>query len=227
MTLRGTYLTGIGALVVIQVGLAFGLIGLLTRVSPAVQEILAENVYSNEAAEDMMAAMALAVAGAEGEHRAAFDDALERARRNITLDAERPVLDDLQQRGSSVFGGSKDALPGALDAAQELIAINRSAMEGANQRARRLGSSGAWAAVVLALVGFLVSVLVVRHTMHGVVEPVEELESVLQSYRQGDRYRRCQGRAASQEMRRVLSAVNLLLDRANRVIDEKLDASDD
>ena len=227
MTLRGSYLAGIGVLVLIQVLLAFGVIGLLTRMSPAVQEILAENVYSNEAAEDVMAALALAIAGIEGDHRERFDDALARARHNVTEDEEVPVIEALERHGDRVLRGESAALPLALEAAEHLIEINRSAMERANERAQRLGTTGAWTAVVLGLTGFLVSVLVVRRTIFGVVEPVEELEAVLRSFREGDRYRRCQGRAASQEMRHVLGAVNTLLDRVHRVVDEKLDSSDD
>lgn len=239
MTLRGGYLTGIGILVLLQLMTAFGAIGLLTRMSPAVEEILAENVVSNEAAEDAVTALALALADARSaapsgveeelltERRTSFESAIERARRNVTEDEERAAIDELQRAGQRVLEGDATAAAVAVDAADRLIAINRTAMQEANARAQRLGSTGAWAAVALALTGFFVSILVVRRTVFGVVEPVEELEATLDAYEKGDSYRRCQGRAASQEMRRVLGAVNTLLDRANRVTEEKLDSSDD
>jgi hypothetical protein len=227
MTLRSRYLTGIVALVVIQLLTAFGAVGLLTRMSPAVQEILAQNVYSTEAAEDALMAVLLGLEDDADHPRERFLDAVSRARQNVTEDGEVPAIDDLERWGRLALAGQPGALSGVVEAAERLTTINREAMQRASTGALNLGNAGAWAAVALTLGGFLISIVVARHTIFGVLEPVEELEDVLRSYRAGDRYRRCQGRAASQEMRRVLSAVNTVLDHANRVDAEKLDASDD
>lgn len=227
MTLRSRYLTGIVALVVIQLLTAFGAVGLLTRMSPAVQEILAQNVYSTKAAEDALMAVLLGQDDGADQPRALFLDAVGRARQNVTEDGEVPAIDDLERWGRLALAGQPDAAAGVVEAVERLTAINREAMQRASTRALNLGNTGAWAAVALTLAGFLISIVVARNTIFGVLEPVEELEDVLRSYRSGDRYRRCQGRAASHEMRRVLSAVNTVLDHANRVDAEKLDASDD
>lgn len=217
MTLRGGHLSGISLLVAVQLATAFAAIGLLTRMSPAVEEILAENVYSNEAAEEMVSSLGLALAGVDGDHHAAFNEAVRRARENITETEEVPVIDRIDAAGQSFFAGDRTALRAAVDGAQQLIAINRAAMQRANEEAQRLGTAGAWAAVALSLVGFFVSVIVVRRTIQGIVEPIEELEAALDAFRAGDPYRRCQGKAASEEMRHVLRAVNVLLDRATRM----------
>lgn len=227
MTLRTGFLLGIAMLVAIQLATAFSAIGLLTRMSPAVGEILAENVYSNEAAEDALSALLLFEGGVEGDHQAGFESALERARKNVTEPGEVPVIDSIDSLGQRVFAGDRDAVQPVVVAARELIHINRQAMQRANSRALRLGSTGAWAAVTLSLVGFLVSALVVRRTIVGVVEPVEELEAALTAFRNGDTFRRCQGRAASTEMRRVLGSINTLLDRANRIAEEERGESRD
>ena len=227
MSLRGGYLFGIAVLLGIQMALAFGSIGLLSRMSPAVQEILAENVYSNEAAEDMLSAMALSAAGVEGDHGRTFESALDRARKNITVDAEVVPLEALGRLQQGALAGDREALANAVSQANQLIRVNRDAMQVANERARRLGTTGAWAAVALALAGWLASVVVVGRAVVGLVEPVEELHATLKAHREGDPYRRCQSRRASMEMRQILSAVNVLLDRSNRVTREKLDASDD
>lgn len=217
MNLRRGYLSGIAVLFVIQLVTAFGAIGLLVRVSPAVEEILAENVYSNEAAEEMSSAMALAAAGIEGDHVARFNAALTRARENITEIEEVAVIDELEMLGHRALAGDREALDAAVRGTSHLIEINRLAMQRANERAQRLGTAGAWAAVALALAGWVVGVAVIRRSIVGIVEPIEELESVLESYRLGDTYRRCQARAASSEIRRILGSVNVLLDRANRM----------
>jgi len=227
MNLRSRYLAGIGALVVIQLATAFGAIGLLTRMSPAVQEILAQNVYSTAAAEDALAAVLLVFQDDARDQQPRFLDAVGRARQNVTEEGEVPAIDDLERWGRLALAGDRSAVAGVVEAAERLIAINRDAMQRANARALNLGNTGAWAAVVLTLAGFLISIVVARHTIFGVLEPVAELEDVLRSYHAGDRFRRCQRRSASREMRRVLSVVNTVLDHANRVDAEKLDASDD
>ena len=53
MQLRREFLVGLGILVVLNVLFAFGAIGLLLRMSPAIERILKENVSSGEAADEM------------------------------------------------------------------------------------------------------------------------------------------------------------------------------
>lgn len=224
MTLRGSFLAGIGALVVIHLATAFGAIGLLVRMSPAVQDILAENVYSTEAAEDVMAALLLSAAGRDGDNQKRFSDALARARANVTEEGEIQAIDDLERLGPGAFAGDSEAIVSAIAAVERLTMINREAMQLASDRALNLGVTGAWAAVSLALAGFMVSVLVVRRIIRGVVEPVEELESVVDASMHGDSFRRCQARTASREMRQVLDTVNELLDLAHRTADGQLDS---
>jgi hypothetical protein len=225
MTLRGSLLAGIGALVVIHLATAFGAIGLLTRMSPAVRDILAENVYSIEAAEDVLMVLTSAAAADSGDHASRFEGAIGRARANVTELDEVPAIDDLERCGAAALAGDPAALVGAVAAADRLIAINRDAMQRASLKALNLGVTGAWAAVVLALAGFLIGAFVIRRIVRGVVEPVEELARALAAHGRGDRFRRCQARSASQEMRQVFGAVNTLLDYVHRVSDDRLNAS--
>ncbi len=224
MTLRGSFLAGIGALVAIHLATAFGAIGLLTRMSPAVRDILAENVYSIEAAEDVLMVLVSSAAADSAVHASVIEGAIGRARANVTELDEVAAIDDLERWGTAALAGDPAALLEAVAAADRLIAINRDAMQRASLRALNLGMTGAWAAVVLALAGFLVGAFVIRRIMRGVVEPVEELRSALAAHSLGDRFRRCQARSASQEMRQVFGAVNFLLDYAHRVTGDRLDA---
>ncbi len=224
MTLRGSFLVGIGVLVLIHLATAFGAIGLLMRMSPAVQDILAENVYSTEAAEDVMASLLLSATGRKDGSRERYSGALARARANVTEEGELPAIEDLERLGPDALAGDPDALVGALAAAEKLARINRDAMQLASDRALNLGMTGAWAAVSLALAGFMISILVVRRILRGVIEPVEELELVIDACRHGDLFRRCQAHTASREMRQVLEAVNEMLDNAHRVNEERLES---
>ena len=58
MRLQRDFLLSVGILVAFNILLAFGAIGLFTRMSPAIERILQENVYSTDAAEEMLALLA-------------------------------------------------------------------------------------------------------------------------------------------------------------------------
>jgi nitrate/nitrite-specific signal transduction histidine kinase len=99
---------------------------------------------------------------------------------------------------------------------QELISINRNAMEAVDEDARRLGSAGAWAAVAVGFLSFLLSLLAVSRLQRRVVLPLAELYQVLEGAREGERLRRCRTWDAPREIALVTSAVNELLDERLR-----------
>ena len=211
MPLHRRYALAFTMLIALQVVTSFGAIGLLGRMSPAIEEILNENVASNEAAEEMLSALALG-AGETGGNRV-FADALERARRNVTEEQEVPVLDRIERYGNAALAGDTTAFEPAVIALGELIRINRAAMWKANATAKRLGRAGAWSAVVLALAAFGTGVLIVRHAQMRIFAPLARLTAVLQAWRNGDVHRRCHAATAADEMQRVLESVNALLDQ--------------
>src|SRR5690606_15230316 len=93
-----------------------------------------------------------------------------------------------------------------------LVHLNRTAMHTVDLQAQRLGTAGAWAAVFVALFSFGASIFVLRRLEGRVVEPLEELGSVLEQVTSGDRFRRCRAFEAPDEIAQALSAVNALLD---------------
>ena len=99
MNLRRNFLIGVGILLSLNLLLALGAIGLLTRMSPAIREIIEENVVSLEACEVMLSV--LASGEEEGElssrSRRRYRDALERAKNNVTEKEEVPVLEQIEQ----------------------------------------------------------------------------------------------------------------------------------
>lgn len=213
MQLRREFLIGLGTLVTLNVLFAFGAIGLLLRMSPAIERILQENVYSIEATEDMLS---LLVESARQSSRDVtlqqFEQALQRARNNVTEAEEIPVLQTIQQHYRAAIGGDEQAVGTLVRALQRLIHINQSAMEATGKEAQRLGFAGAWVAVLVALVSFMISLIVVHKLEERVVNPFVELYRVLQSVLAGNPYRRCREIDAPEEIKRVLSSVNVILD---------------
>ena len=214
MQLRRNFLLSVCVLVALNVLLAFGAIGLLTRMSPAIKRILQDNVYSTEAAGEMLALLARPVREPMSDpHRSLFEHALQRARNNVTEPEEVAVLERITQQYSAALAGEDSAVVVVVQALQQLIAINRQAMMNADQEARRLGAAGAWAAVCIAVVSFMISLLVIHRLERFVLHPLIELYDVLEAVRAGNHHRRCRVSAAPEEIRRVLSVVNVLLDQ--------------
>lgn len=210
---RRELLLTIGALVLINLVLAFGAIGLFVRMGPAIERILQENVYSIVAAEEMLAE--LAQAGSEPlspEARARVQHALGNAKRNVTEEEERPVVAAIERAMPSAMEGEPEGRRLAVGSVRQLIQINRDAMRNVDREARRLGAAGAWAAVFVGFLSFLLSVFVIVRLQKRFVRPLVELHQVLEGAREGDRLRRCRLTDAPTEVIQVTQAVNRLLD---------------
>lgn len=214
MQLRREFFIAVGTLVGLNILLSFGAIGLFTRMSPAIEKILEENVASNEAAEEMLSVLIEAASGPiEAESRLRFEAALERAMENVTEEEELPVLKRIQEGHVDALSGEAGAIVTIVREVRRLVGINREAMTAADERAQRLGTAGAWAAVFIALGSFVLSAIVIVGLERRVVEPLVELHSVLEGARTGDGYRRCRIVKGPVEVQRVLAAVNAILER--------------
>lgn len=201
---------GIAFLLGLQVVISFVAIGLLSRLSPAIDRILQENVYSIESAEQMLQALAR---HREGEPLdPAFGDALGRARANITEPGEREILDRIESESAALVAGDMPAYERTFTALEELIRENRAAMLATRDSARRLSVAGAWAAVLLAMLAFASGVVIAFRIERRIVEPLDEVFAVIKANDAGDAYRRCQLREAPGELREVMEALNELLD---------------
>lgn len=220
MELRREVLWTLGALVVFNVLLAFGVVGLLVRMGPAIGRILEENVYSIQATEEILAEFASvtdddepALAGIErARRRTNILAALERAKKNVTEPEERPVVKALEENIGAALAGDRSARRAVVAGCRRLIGINRQAMNRVDRAAQRLGTAGAWAAVLVGALSFALSVVVLRRLRRRVLLPLVELDAVLASARRGEGYRRCRPHDTPHEVAQVIRAVNLLLD---------------
>lgn len=203
---------GIGGLVLLQLLTAGAAIGLLSRVGTAISLAMRENVYSEAAASEML----YVVAGgepADDAERALFLGALDRARRNITVDDERPVIDGLTQVAPGALAGEpRDRLMAAA-LALELGEVNRRSMTAHETRARRLGWGGAWAAAIFGAVGFALALVVWRRFQLRFLAPLEEIDAVLTAALRGDVRRRARITDAPAELMRAKAGLNDVLDR--------------
>lgn len=224
MQLRRDFLIGLGILLFLNLLLALGTIGLLTRMSPAIREIIEENVVSLEAAEVMLSV--LASSDEEGEEysvqsRQKFRDSLERARRNVTEEAETPVLHRIEALSASAFQGDRRALSEIERLIVQLAEINRKAMVRADAEARRLGIAGAWIAVVFGLASLIIGLIVINRLDSRLVQPLIELDHVVTALNSGDQHRRFTLARAPSEIRRMFDRLNQFFDKMSRLNEER------
>lgn len=213
MELRRNLLLSVGTLVVLNLMFAFGAIGLFGRMGPAIARILQENVYSLEACEAMLAELALAKGSPVGQNdRTSFMEALHRVENNITDTAERPVIERIKGRADEALDGNAGAIDDVVADVGVLIRVNRAAMSRVDKAAQRLGRAGAWAAVFIGLISFVLSLFVLRYFDKRIIAPMEQIHDVLEASRRGDIHRRCWSHGAPGEIKEVMQSVNALLD---------------
>lgn len=203
----------VGALLVLQLLTSFAAIGLLARVSPAVDRILRENVPSMVATEEMLAVLARhPAAPVWGPDRARFEEALGRARHHMTEAEERALVERLEALSTSALGGDVDDRRQTVDVLVSLAEVNRASMRAADQVVRRIGAAGAWTAAIAGLLGAGLGAVVLNRLIHRIVIPVLKVDAALEAVRRGDRLRRCAPLAGPRDIVRLGENLNWMLD---------------
>ena len=216
MEVRRDVLLGVGALFVLNLLIAFVAIALFSRMGPVIDRIQSENVYSVAAGQQMLAALARAEGPLGEAESRAFDQALERARSNVTEPAEREPLDRLTELREAAASGTAAARAETVKQIEMLTAINYRAMAEADREALRLGQAGAWFSVFIAGFALVVSLVAVRRLDQRLVQPIRELWATLQALRAGDTHRRCSPAHAPVEFGRIFAQVHEILDQQTK-----------
>lgn len=207
-----------GAWVVILLNLlmAFGSIWIFMRMAPAIEVIIARNVVSLEATEEMLAILSLTdklpAGSAAGQN---FRQALERAKNNITEAEEAQLLTRVEGLQAASFAGEENARLELVNTLVELGRTNRSAMRAADVRAQQLGLGGAWTVVFMASAAFLVSMLFLRGLKKNLLLPLEEIHAAVTAFHSGDTMRRCSHKNAPKAMQPLMLRINELMDGHN------------
>lgn len=205
-----------GILLAIQAVTSMVAIGLLGRMSPAIEHILEENVMSVEAAEQMLAVLAEGNAPGGPDLRL-YLDGLRTIEENLTEPAERAPARELRALAPETLAADPTARRRSVALLRELGGINRGAMVRADERAKQLGIAGAWAAAFLGFAGLGASLLSMSRARRRILAPVTELARVAAAQRSGETHRRCMApAAAAPELARVMETMNELLDVRER-----------
>lgn len=216
MRIKTEIQAAIGALLAVLILSSFGMIGLLARMTPAIEHILEQNVSSLDSVETMLVLLARPRNGLDDgpdpTASAEFESALERLRSQITEPTEVPLVQAVTQHYQGALSGDRAALDATIDNLERLADVNRNTMVQRDVDARRLGIAGAWAAVFLGIFGFLLSLLIASRLTRRVVTPFHELYATVTAFMGGDLYRRCPTGAFPREFEAVAVTLNDLLD---------------
>ncbi|MFW7379249.1 MAG: hypothetical protein ACOH5I_10610 [Oligoflexus sp.] len=186
---------------------------LMERMSQAIKLILDENVYSLEAAQDMMAAVGLASITPLDLYQEQFLNALARSKKNITLPGESTLIDRIENLAPMAFAGEERSRRQILEELATLANMNRDAMIKADEDARFLAIAGGWAIVGLTIIGLLASNRFFHQVQQQAIAPMMEICRGLNDWEQGNRLRRFQSAKSSKDLRRAQQSLNAILDR--------------
>jgi hypothetical protein len=214
MKLAQSVKVGAWLLVAMNLLMAFGSIWIFMRMAPAIEVIVAQNEVSLEASEEMLAAMLMfgTSDSSAGEKLESFRTALNRAKNNITEKEESAVIDSIIQHYEDAFYGNELALRQTVSAIVKLGDINREAMRRADSRAQQLGYAGAWGVVFMATITFMIGMIFLRSMRKNLTEPMQEIDTVVSSFRRGDKMRRCSIGYPSKSVKQIFGNINELLD---------------
>lgn len=205
---------GAGLIIGLNLIMAFGSIWIFVRMAPAIETIIERNERSLYACEQMLTYLAASLSTSEDAEKLqdSFVRAMDKAERNITESEEPLAIEIIKKNYHLAFRGDPAARTKTLMAIGQLSEINRNAMVRADHKARQLGYSGAWGIVFMASAIFLLGLHFLRLIQRTLIRPIEELNSVIIAYHNGDRVRRCRKATAPQDFRTLLEGLNNILD---------------
>lgn len=223
MRLAKAFCFGAWLVVVINLLMAFGAIGIFTRMTPAIAEIISNNERSLKACEEMLVAMVMGTSkiGDTDSHQYDFKAALVRAKKNVTEGKEPEAIAIINSHYEAAFNGSEEAVKISTTAILQLSSINRDAMAEADRHAQQLGNGGAWGIVFMAIFSFIIGIVFIRQMNNKLLIPLEEIKTVLLEHQAGEMRRRCTGINLPSDIRSIFSIINQLLDRASHSLNNR------
>ena len=187
--------------------LALGSVWSFQRMSPEIDSIYQRNVVSLDACEKMLLAMTGSNVDIEQ-----FQLALQIAGNNITESGEQEVINRIKTLFRQLRQGDTQARNQLPDAITALNNFNRQAIINAARRTQQLRSAGAWGIVFMSMFFFTAAIIFEQRLRRTLLAPLQEIASVMEARKHGDKYRRCALPFASNEVKRLFAELNNLLD---------------
>ncbi|MGM0596458.1 MAG: hypothetical protein ACQES9_05400 [Myxococcota bacterium] len=215
MKLGNSLKLGAWLLIVLNVLMALGSVWVFMRMAPAIKLIIKNNEHSLEASGKMMMTLASIDPNSPEKQeklKKQFTAAMKQIKKNIG-DEELYYLEIISNNYQKAFNGDITAKESTVRAIAKLSEINRKSILNADSEARQYGSAGAWGVVFMGTVIFFVGMIFMQRLKKRMLQPVEEIYSVITAVKKGDKMRRCTGADMSSEMNIIFDGINSLLDK--------------
>jgi hypothetical protein len=207
---------GAWLLVGLNLLMAFGVIGLFTRMAPAIAVIIERNERSLQGCAGMLSILAEGGdAPFTDEMRGRFFKTLAETGANATESDEPETLARIRAAAPAALAGDSVARSGLIRAINQLYRINVQAMDKADLQAQHLGQAGAWGVVVMAGLAFVAGLVFIRNFTRRIAAPLEEIHDVVRTHNRGDLLRRCGGiggDGVSRDIQEIFTGLNTILD---------------
>jgi hypothetical protein len=204
----------VSALVIVQLLLTFGVIALIVRMTPGVDEVLAEDVSSLTAIDQMYSLLAGGECGTDATALAApFDQAYRLAQGSAHDAGEQELIEKIGKTWNLALACDREARAATIENLRALANLNRASIENAHRQGHELGVSGAWATAFLGVAAFGIGTFLMFRFVRRMATPLEEVEAVLSAVVRGDPYRRCRRIEAPAEYTQIAARLNQFLDR--------------
>jgi len=205
--------------------MAIACIWSLSRMAPAVQNIIHKNERSLDICEKMFVVLIKLTNNKDESHNKIFDfeKLLELASNNITEENEEELIDQIKVYYKYALNGDIEALEKTVEKISSLSEINRKAINTADKVSKKFAVAGSWFVVFWAAGMFFLGMYYKRILLKDIIYPYEEINAVLNANLTGDKFRRCSGHEAVDEINGIYSKINMILDKKSAGLESESD----
>ena len=203
---------GVWMMIIFNLLLSFGAVWSLQRIDPEIQRIYQRNVVSLDACEKMLLALAEVAVDQQN-----FLNALQAAENNITEAGERETVMQIKALAERLGSGNIHDRRLLTKEIIKLTNFNKNAIIESALQAQKMRQAGAWGIVFMTSFFFILALYFERRLRQTLLMPLEEIATVMEERTRGDRFRRCNLPHAAKDTKKMLAAINDLIDRSNRL----------
>ncbi len=121
------------------------------------------------------------------------------------------------------MNGDSEALEKTVEKISSLSEINRKAINTADKASKKFAVAGSWFVVFWAAGMFFLGMYYKRILLKDIIHPYEEINAVLNANLTGDKFRRCSGHEAIDEINGIYSKINMILDKKSAGLESESD----
>jgi len=141
-----------------------------------------------------------------------FEEYLNLAKNNITEPTEKEVLEKIEGNYQPSFYGNNLYEDETINNITELSRINRTAMEKAGLRAKKMQTVGIWIIIFPSIFIWIIGLTLLARLKRTFIKPLQELNDVIIDYNGGNYMRRCPSYTTSKDLQKLYDGINRILD---------------